>query len=603
MIAIIGTIYEEMIHGKELGLGGPVFNVIRMSKWLLNNIMMNISSVHVISCIGDKISSSSSSSKLFELLLSDQFSYIDQQINKLSPRIEYLMKNNNKINEEDNKDRDREEMKEANYQNSYKKLYNRNNKTHCCMNLDANFITTGIVSKHRYIYIPLELLFESSGPKVSLEISKMVSWSHPKSAKALIVSLPEINTEQELIDLLPAINSVLIYADFVIGSSKSYHQFAFHCFGDDSMPLEGILKRMAQIPKASTYRPRTMLCIDSYVINNNNSNSNIEISNSNFESSDITSNINSIERRSTNGLNTALRGISNSNNIHYTNTDYMNDVKVYMQIGALELVTIPYDRMQLHKLWMEHESVITSYNCNNINNNNSTDSNPDLFINTFNTSSSSSSSSIAMAKLVGEQVHSFTAGFITALSLSEYQMEERKRAIDPVTHMNDIDSLTGSIAGSVNGSVRGSINGSVNGSINGSINGSGRGSSSHSLTGSMGGSVSGKESVSSRDSISKSSRSRRSQSSRHSTTTANINTNSNVNRNPMVEEGRDAHILATARGLMQCVQAGQFSTLTAVREWTRELNIILSNINSDSDVVFNRESGDAYDSRPCSYFQ
>ena len=71
----------------------------------------------------------------------------------------------------------------------------------------------------------------------------------------------------------------------------------------------------------------------------------------------------------------------------------------------------------------------------------------------------------------------------------------------------------------------------------------------------------------------------------------------------MVEEGRDAHILATARGLMQCVQAGQFSTLTAVREWTRELNIILSNINSNSDVVFNRESGDAYDSRPCSYFQ
>ena len=41
-----------------------------------------------------------------------------------------------------------------------------------------------------------------------------------------------------------SINSVLIYADFVVGSSKAYHQFAFHCFGDDRMPLKEILKRL-----------------------------------------------------------------------------------------------------------------------------------------------------------------------------------------------------------------------------------------------------------------------------------------------------------------------------------------------------------------------
>lgn len=533
MIAIIGTIYEEMIRGKEvgyLGYGGPVLNVIRMSKWLLNNIMMNISSVHLISCIGNM----TSSSKLLDFLFKDPFSYIDLQINKLSPRIEYLM--NKKDNEEIPE-------KKEDIPNNYQKLYNRDNPSHCHMNLDVNFVTTGILSKHRYIYMPLELLFESSGPKISLEISKMISWSHPKSAKALIVSLPEINVEQELVDLLPAINSVLIYADFVVGSSKAYHQFAFHCFGDDRMPLKEILKRIAEMPKASTYRPRTLICVDSFETIKNPKNNNNEISsnsNSYFGSSITTFHTHGIERRSTNGLNTASRGISNINNKSYTFAD-INDVQVYMQIGALELVAIPYDRLQLRKLWMEHEAVITSYKSNTIDND-YIDSDP--FVNI----SISPYSMTGMAKLIGEQIHLFTAGFVTALSLSEYQMEERKRVIDPALNTS-------------------SINGSVNSS----------------------------------DNRSKSSRSNTS--NHHSDTSRNFDQNSFFKSNLKGEEERNAHILATARGLMQCVQAGQFAALTALREWTRELNKILSNINCNSDIDFNREDGDAYDRRPCSYFQ
>ena len=161
----------------------------------------------------------------------------------------------------------------------------------------------------RYIYIPLELLLEADGPAIFNIIGSSLSISNVNEGRALICNIPYLynefnNNEEFFVSLLPSINAALNYIDFFIADKNFYKKYALLSFGDDIMPLNTILKRIANLPKASKMRPRTVICIydddtnncimqigDMYTIqlpyyypinssnnnNNNNNNNNINI--------------------------------------------------------------------------------------------------------------------------------------------------------------------------------------------------------------------------------------------------------------------------------------------------------------------------------------